>query len=161
MRRVLPLVAALSLVLAAVAPTLAAGITFTGYVDSEIKLRPNADDRWTGRTGIEIGAALSSTNKYSLKLGFFDEDKYFWEKHSSWIFQPSEISLYAQGALWTGGPVLKGTLGDYKMLGPVYIAGDDEIASMRGVMVEGLPLGVIRASVYAGWPRADLDPLEA
>ncbi|MBE3577576.1 MAG: hypothetical protein IMX00_07775 [Limnochordales bacterium] len=161
MRRVLPLTLAIFLVVASVAPALAAGISFTGYVDSEIKFRPNASDRWTGRTGIEIGAALSATNKYSLKLGFFDEDKYFWEKYSSWVFQPSEISLYASGALWTGGPVLKGTLGDFQMLGPIYIAGDSKNAAVRGVMVEGLPLGVIRSSVYAGWQREDIAPLPA
>lgn len=159
MRRFVLLLAAGLLVLTAVKSTQAASLSFTGYVDSEIKYTP--EDKWTGRTGIEIGAEMGAVNKYSLKLGFFDEDRYFWEKYTSWEFRPSSISLYAQGRLWSNGPTVKGTLGDFAMLGPVSIAGNANYAALRGVLVEGFSLGAAKLSGYWGWPCADIAPLKA
>ncbi|MBE3584122.1 MAG: hypothetical protein IMX01_08420 [Limnochordaceae bacterium] len=159
MRRFVPLLVVPVLLLAMTRPALAASLTFTGYVDAEIKYTP--EDKWTGRTGLEITAGMSATNKYSLKLGFFNEDRNFWESYSTWTFRPSDISLYAQGRLWTNGPIVKGTMGDFKMLGPVYMAGDDSKAAVRGAMVENLPFGALKFSGYYSWPRAVIDPLDA
>lgn len=159
MRRVVPLLLAGVLVSGVSGSALAASLSFTGSIDAEITYTP--EDKWMGRTGIEISSGMSATNKYTLKLGYFDEEKNFWQGYSTWTFRPSEISLYAQGALWSGGPTLKGTLGDFAMLGPVYIAGDTEKAALRGIMVENLPFGATRTSVYWGWPREDIAPLTA
>ncbi|MBE3577577.1 MAG: hypothetical protein IMX00_07780 [Limnochordales bacterium] len=131
----------------------------SGYVDAEISYNPV--DKWRGRLGFDIYAWISNA-EVNFGINRWYQLPSFWEDPSQWTVVPDNLAirLRTKGSLWSGGPQLTGTLGDFNMLGPVYIAGKWGANKIRGIQLQDIPFPAnSKTAVYWGWEPAPEAPV--
>lgn len=134
-------------------------ISPSGYVDASITYNPV--DKWQGRVGFDIYAWISNAQvNFGINRWYQLPD--FWTDPNPWSVVPDNLAvrLRTKGALWSGGPQLSATLGDFNMLGPVYIAGKWGANKIRGLQLQEIPLpGNAQSALYWGWEAAPEVPI--
>ncbi|MBE3584123.1 MAG: hypothetical protein IMX01_08425 [Limnochordaceae bacterium] len=132
--------------------TFAAGLSISGSGKVTLRYSPAYDSKWVGETYLLL--SLGTSNIY---LRWYETTQQFWNPFGEITLPPSSIALNATGPLWTGGPSISGTLGDYRIngLGPDYLFGPTgwpPADALRGVLARDLKVGKLTMSGFFGWP---------
>ncbi|MBE3576304.1 MAG: hypothetical protein IMX00_01175 [Limnochordales bacterium] len=133
---------------------------------SQVRILFTPEEGWRGeiylRPEVTVGAFAPEgvAPQLLLRLGAGGQTADFQEETWVWSLSPEEITLFASGPLWEGGPPAIGVLGEFRLPLPGYLGGDSRRNGVRGVALTEIGiLPSVDADLFYGWTSQSVPPL--